>query len=234
MYLNKFPDFDGDLKDYIRVMRAYKNMSSTKLSKMIGKNRAYISQIENGHNKNPEYETLYKIFKILGVKEENIESYLYHFNVLSPEHLKHEEEMFIAKMENQDEDYYVAMAELEEERNEDFISEARPSYNSNDLMEDMSKAYIGEINEVLKVIFDEPSGMGFEIVKGLNRLTGDMTKNKQLYSFTSKILDKDLSLLDEPGMIKVLNVLIEELNRREQETIAFGKPKVIEPVKSLN
>ncbi|MGG3103631.1 hypothetical protein SRCM101294_00087 [Bacillus amyloliquefaciens] len=233
MYLNKFPDFDGDLKDYIRVMRAYKNISSTKLSEMIGKNRAYISQIENGHNKNPEYETLYKIFKILGVKEENIESYLYHFNILSPELLKHEEEIFIARTENKDEHYYEAMAELEE-NNEDFISEARANYNGNDLMEDMSKAYISEINEVLKVIFDEPSGKGFGIVQGLNKLTGSMTKNKLLYNFTSLILNKDLSLLDESGMIRVLNVLIEELNRREQETTAFGKPRFIEPVRSLN
>ncbi|XYR59826.1 helix-turn-helix transcriptional regulator [Bacillus amyloliquefaciens] len=76
-----------ELKDYIRVMRAYKNISSTKLSEMIGKNRAYISQIENGHNKNPEYETMFNMLKIFGVDEEEIDNVLGNYGICSNRHI---------------------------------------------------------------------------------------------------------------------------------------------------
>ncbi len=71
-----------DLKDFIRIQRAVKNISSTKLSEKLGKNRAYVSQIENGHNKKPDYTTLMKMFHILGVPEDEIEITLEQFNII--------------------------------------------------------------------------------------------------------------------------------------------------------
>ncbi|KIL32033.1 helix-turn-helix transcriptional regulator [Bacillus subtilis] len=71
-----------ELKDFIRIQRAYNKIASTKLSEMLGKNRAYISQIENGHNKNPEYETMFNMLKIFGVDEEEIDNFGELWNML--------------------------------------------------------------------------------------------------------------------------------------------------------
>ncbi|TII14777.1 XRE family transcriptional regulator [Bacillus subtilis] len=229
-----YPFYDGDLKDFIRIRRAYKNISSTKLSEMLGKNRAYISQIENGHNKNPDYETMYKAFKILGVDEKDIENYLYNFNILSPEYMQHLEDVAIGEMERPDE-YYIAKAEeYEREIEENFIAKNKAANDGFDLFKEMSDVYIGEIHRILKDIFDEPSGKGFEIVDGLNKLTGEMIRNEKLFNFTSKLFNSDLQRLDEQGMLKVLNTVIEETNRINKEKTAFGKPKIIKPIKSLD
>ncbi|WP_242730177.1 helix-turn-helix domain-containing protein [Bacillus altitudinis] len=71
-----------ELKDFIRIKRAVMNISSSDLSRTLGKNRSYVSQIENGYNKKPEYLTMKKMFGHLGLAEDEIEITLRHFNII--------------------------------------------------------------------------------------------------------------------------------------------------------
>lgn len=78
-------NFSGTLCEYLKFVRESKKMNSTTLSKLVGKSNAYVSHLEKGRYNKPDYETLYKILKILGIGEEKIEDYLLHFGILSPE-----------------------------------------------------------------------------------------------------------------------------------------------------
>ncbi|PAC78499.1 hypothetical protein CHI11_06305 [Bacillus velezensis] len=231
--INKFY-FDGDLKDFIRTRRAFKNISSTKLSEMIGKNRAYISQIENGHNKNPDYETMYKIFQILGVDENDIEPQLYHFNVISPERLRYEEENFETEMDKPEE-YYLAMAEEFTRRLDEEDTITKQDADSAALLrEDMTNEHIKLISKRLEKMGDDPSGRGYQIIDGLDRNIRSSFNDKNLYRFLACFFNLDISRLDEKGLLRILNTLIEETNRINKEKIAFGEPKIIPYIKSLN
>lgn len=75
-------DVNRKLKDFIRIQRAVMNISSSGLSRTLGKNRSYVSQIENGYNKKPEYLTMKKMFGLLGVPEDEIEITLEQFNII--------------------------------------------------------------------------------------------------------------------------------------------------------
>ncbi|MGK4040905.1 helix-turn-helix transcriptional regulator [Heyndrickxia oleronia] len=83
-----------DFGKYIKALRKVRRMNSTKLSKLIGKSSAYISHLENGRYKNPDYETACRILKLLGVSEEEIEPQLRKFHLYTSEYLTSEIENF--------------------------------------------------------------------------------------------------------------------------------------------
>jgi transcriptional regulator with XRE-family HTH domain len=56
----------------IRDLRAKQNMNARILARKVGKNHAYISQIETGRIKHPHLPTLKKILAILGCTENEI------------------------------------------------------------------------------------------------------------------------------------------------------------------
>ncbi|MFS1518545.1 helix-turn-helix domain-containing protein [Bacillus sp. SCS-151] len=51
----------------IKKHRKRKGINSKKLSVSIGKSDSYVSHLENGRNKNPDYKTLEKILEIIEV-----------------------------------------------------------------------------------------------------------------------------------------------------------------------
>ena len=78
-------DEENKLGSVVKYYRKKKKINSQELSKSLGKSGAYISQIENGHNKNPDYNTLLELFRKLGIAEENLEMYLEALGFKSPE-----------------------------------------------------------------------------------------------------------------------------------------------------
>jgi transcriptional regulator with XRE-family HTH domain len=74
---------DGNLSfgDLVKSLRKKAGISSTKLSNMLDKGDAYISQIENNRNKNPDYDTCFKLFEILNVEQDKIKDILTHYNI---------------------------------------------------------------------------------------------------------------------------------------------------------
>lgn len=56
----------------IKKVRKGKGMSQDKIEEKTGIRRDYLSKIENGHNDNPTFKTLYKIAEALGVKLSDI------------------------------------------------------------------------------------------------------------------------------------------------------------------
>ncbi|WP_390860093.1 hypothetical protein [Bacillus cabrialesii] len=102
------------------------------------------------------------------------------------------------------------------------------------LQENTTDELIKFISKRLKKMEDDPSGRGYQIIDGLNRNIRSSFDDKNLYRFLAYFFNLDISRLDEKGLLRVLNILIEETNRINKEKIAFGEPKKIEPIKSLD
>lgn len=128
-----------ELKDFIRIQRAYNKIASTKLSEMLGKNRAYISQIENGHNKNPEYETMFNMLKIFGVDEEEIDNVLGNYGICSNRHITKQ-----LKDHNKIETYFLSQEDMES-INQRLKNDAQEIAQELEGLNDKSKGYLIEL-----------------------------------------------------------------------------------------
>lgn len=89
-------DFGQELKR----IRTTAGISSKVLSSKVGKAVTYVSQIENGKIKSPDYNTCYLLLKELGIDKSKIESMLDYFGIISPEREKANLELNIKLMED--------------------------------------------------------------------------------------------------------------------------------------
>jgi transcriptional regulator with XRE-family HTH domain len=92
-------DFGQELKR----MRTTAGISSKVLSSKVGKAVTYVSQLENGKIKSPDYNTCHLLLKELGIDESKIEGILDFFGFISPEREKANLEMNIKLMEEEEE-----------------------------------------------------------------------------------------------------------------------------------
>jgi len=91
-------DFGKELKR----IRTNAGISSKVLSSKVGKAVTYVSQLENGKIKTPDYNTCFQLLKELGIEEHRIEGILDHFGFISPEREKANLEMNIRLMEEEE------------------------------------------------------------------------------------------------------------------------------------
>ncbi|MCM3444354.1 helix-turn-helix domain-containing protein [Metabacillus halosaccharovorans] len=239
------PNFDGDIGEYLHLLRRSKKVNSTDLSKAVGKSAAYISQIENGRNKNPDYKTMYEILKHLGIEENKIEDYLLHFYIKSPEREAWEEKQAILAMQpptEEDFEEWQKQAEFHEEQEKQDIHDGKVDQvfkkyfdetSEDDLVYDMIKENIKHMVYVFDDMVEHDLNNAFDLITGLGKVFDEVPTNENLYKFMIKLFSTKVPSLDEKGMLKVLNTLYEELNRVETERTKFGKPQLRQPIKEL-
>lgn len=85
--------------EYLKLLRKRSGIPSKKLANMVNKSAAYVSQIENGRNKRPEFDVAFELLKIVGVDEEKIESILEYYNIVSPLKEQENHEALVQKFE---------------------------------------------------------------------------------------------------------------------------------------
>ncbi|MCR1833170.1 helix-turn-helix domain-containing protein [Oceanobacillus caeni] len=225
-YLN----FDGTIGEFIKLHRKKQKISARDLSRELGKGDAYISQIENGRNKNPDYDVVYSIFQKVGIDEDKIEDYLESFNYLSPER---EQDLIDKQMHR----YEMTAEEFKQyEESEREIRNSNPEYfiNTGDgLLKEIINGRLNKINSILKDVSVEKSGEGFNLVKNLENTLNNMQNNKRLYLFIQKLFDNNLSLLDEDSFVRILNTLYDEMNKAEEENASWGKPNIKQKINKL-
>lgn len=243
--MNKYVlDYDGTLGQFVKFWRKAKKINSKELSKEIGRSDSYVSHLENDRYKNPDYETMYEIFKRIGIKEEKIEDYLFHFNIISPEREAWEEQQAIASMQPPTEEDWKHMQDeaefweqhMDKEIHNNEVNKVYQNYtdgNSEHLIEDIITENVKNIIYTLNNIKDHDTNDSYDLIIGLSNVFDELSTNAELYKFMSKFFSKKLSSLDNKGMIEVINALYKELNRIEKEKNVFGKPKEIKMIKSL-
>ena len=71
--------------EYVKSIRIRQGIGSRELSSLVGKGVSYISQIESGRNKNPDYTSSYVILKTLGLTDEDTEDTLNKYGIVENE-----------------------------------------------------------------------------------------------------------------------------------------------------
>lgn len=69
----------------LKRLRTFAGISTKTLSTKVGKAVTYVSQIENGKIKNPDYSTCYALMKEIGMDVNEIEGFLDYFGIIAPE-----------------------------------------------------------------------------------------------------------------------------------------------------
>lgn len=212
----------------IKIKRTRKGLGSRELSRLVGKAETYISQLERGLIKNPDYSTLYEIYKHLDQKD--IEQFLYNvYNIESPEA---EEARFRGAEEEADyandhPDEYL-QSQIEEYERQQLLDELNAIRQADLQLEwlENKEAELKTKNEKIK------KELSFFIDKNLDTFTGvinnvynivmSMRKSKEDYDFFTNLFKHDISNFSEESKKRVIEAIKEEY--KKSHTGGFGEP----------
>lgn len=216
------------------------------------KSPAYVSQIEKGRNKKPDYNVLFNIFKTIGVPIDRIEDYLDSFGFMSPEHekamiqaalykqnmsmeeyeemQKHEDEFWEEHNGKINDPDYVINRTIEKIDENEQGKERSVSNDGTQLLMDILNSDLNRINSTLSQFTFSNNKEGFKFVRNLESTLSNMPKEVTLSKFLILLFENNLDMLDEKGMVKVINTLYEELNRCQKEA-PWGVPPTKEILK---
>lgn len=206
----------------IKALRTKRGIGSRELSRLIGKAETYISQLERGLIKKPDYNTSFSILKHLGFKESGIEDFLYDYHqIKSPERIESEAEE-VANWEEKRVAEIEAMI-FQKQDTIDINQEYKENIENNDLdwfeSEWMKVLYqqLESKNEEIKreLSFNLEKNMKtFEsVLENLHSLITSMRKDKGNFDFFVGLFEHDLSILDEESKGKILKVVKEEMDK---------------------
>ncbi|WP_419893618.1 helix-turn-helix domain-containing protein [Oceanobacillus kimchii] len=251
-------NYDGTIGDFIREYRKASKISSRELAKLVGKSSGYVSQVESGRNKNPDYNVLFNIFKTIGVPNDRIENYLDSFGFVSPEReelliqdaihrqnmsieeyeemQRHEDEFWERHSDEMNDPNYLTAKTIEEMEGSEQDNNRSASSDGTQLLKEIFNSDINRINSSLSRIAFDNSAKDFKFIRNLESILSTMTKDSNMYKFLLLFFDNNLDLLDEEGMVKVINTLYKELNRYQKEApwgIPPTKEKLKQPINKL-
>lgn len=217
--------FEGTLGEFIKAIRKTKKINSVDLSKNIGRSGAYVSQIESGRNKNPDYDALYEIFKQLGIEEVRIDDYLEHFGYLSPDYIAMDE-AYIRQQEEQanDPEYQEHLIEQHIESYEQQLQFEEEDIYNYDWVEERENKIQNNIKEIEKTLsfFASKNTDTFEsVIENLHRLVGSMGKDKENYDFFTTLFKNDLTDLDKDNKNQIIEAIKTEWSK--PKTKGFGR-----------
>lgn len=203
--------FKGSFGEFVKNMRKRVNISSKKLSKMLDKGAAYISQIENGRNKNPDYDTAHKMMQILNFKEEQIEDILYKFGIKSPKKIKEEQEIddywLQVEMERaQDTQYQEHLLQMQIEQ---YDQQQEWLKNVEIDLQNKNK----DIQKELSYYIHRNLDTFTEVINNFHTMIMSMSKNKEDYDLFISMFKKDLTLLNNDGKKRIIETIAEEYKK---------------------
>ncbi|MBT2727487.1 helix-turn-helix domain-containing protein [Bacillus sp. ISL-75] len=208
----------------IKALRTKRGVGSRELSRLLGKAETYISQLERGLIKKPDYNTAFAILKHLGFTESGIDEFLDNFyQIKSPERIASESE----EVANWEEKRAAEIEEMWIQRQEEMDTDTDQEYPNvtlkngkinlesqwmMDLYEKME-----EINEEIKkeLSFNINKNMQtFEpVIKNLYSLITSMRKDRTNFDLFVGLFENDLSVLTIECKDKILKSVKEETNK---------------------
>lgn len=204
----------------IKALRTKRKIGSRELSRLIGKAETYISQLERGLIKKPDYNTAYDIMKHLEFTESNIEDFLYKFHhIKSPKRIESEAD----EVANWEEKRAAEIKEflLKNQEENDVIQEypmnklKKDSINiESEWLTDLIKNLEAKNDEIkMELSFNiENNAQVFEnIIDNLHSLLISMRKDRGNFNFFVGLLQNDLSKLSEESKYNILKTVKEEM-----------------------
>ncbi|CAG9611820.1 hypothetical protein BACCIP111899_00992 [Bacillus rhizoplanae] len=209
----------------IKALRTKRKLGSRELSRLVGKAETYISQLERGLIKKPDYTTAYDIMKHLGWEENNIEDFLYNFyHIASPEKINAEAEE-VADWEERrareiEEIWIQRKEELSdvEQYQQDKLTLPRKNFESKwmmDLHEQLKKKN-QEIKEELSFNIDKNIQTFENVINNLHSLLTSLREDRENFNFFIGLFENDLTNLGQESKDKILKAVKEEINKHNQ------------------
>jgi transcriptional regulator with XRE-family HTH domain len=184
----------------IRNLRLKRGINSKELSKMINRGDAYISQIENGKIKNPDYETSYNLLKTLGIENTRIEEILKKHNIKT---MEQQEAELIKALHIHDLFGQRVYYESDIESTDDFIYWY--SNTTNQLKQANDRIY-----QRFNVFIDKDFSTAQKVITSMDTLTGNMND----FYFFCMIISNDYSKIctskRDAFIVSIKNLITQE------------------------
>lgn len=210
----------------IKALRTKRKIGSRELSRLVGKAETYISQLERGLIKKPDYNTAFAIMKYLDFTESEIEKFLYNFyQIKSPEMIEAESK----EVANWEEKRAAEIEEMWSQRHEGIDTD--PHYQANNksknhmvnfesqwMMELVGKLERknDEIKEELSFNIDKNAQTFENVITNLHSLLTSMRRDRGNFNFFVGLFENDLSVLKEENKNNILKAVNEEIDKHNQ------------------
>lgn len=163
----------------LKKIREQVGYPSKPLSEKIGKAKTYVSQLERGRNRNPDFESCVKLLKELSFPINKIEDFLYSFGIMSEQRKEQELQQSIINFERNE--------RAKEEGNEDFIKYSYPwLFNDEKAINNLLKKI-----EHLETIFNSMVENDFSRAETVLTNITDLTKSKTSFDFFCSLFQYD-------------------------------------------
>ena len=163
----------------VKMLRTNAGIGSKELSRMIGKAVTYVSQLELGKIKSPDYNACYKILEAVGFPKQHIDRHLESFGILSPEL---EEHWLNANAE------YAQAQEAEIEANPDAYFEKWRQWYDEDQISDLKEATT-DLHKMLDVFIDRDLSRSQVVIGNME----NMLASKQNFEFLCALFTMNLA-----------------------------------------
>ncbi|MEI4771000.1 helix-turn-helix transcriptional regulator [Psychrobacillus sp. FJAT-51614] len=183
----------------LKKIRGQVGYPSKPLSKKIGKAITYVSQLERGLIKNPDFDACVKLLKELSFPINKIEDFLYSFGIISEQRKEQEIQQNIINFELNE--------RVKEEGNEDFIRYNYPwLFNDENAINSMQKKI-----EYLETIFNSMVENDFSRAETVLTNITDLTKSKTSFDFFCSLFQYNFFSIT-PEQRKELIKIIKSVN----------------------
>ncbi len=218
MILERMNKLDNSFGNYIKALRKSAGISSKQLASMLSRAPAYISQIENGRNKNPNYSAAYQILSILGVKEDMIEHKLHTFHIYSPEYYEAEAEL--AEKHANDPEYQEHMLQQARQiAEQESIMNKPATYWGEPLKDDWfnwfqtqdTSKQIIEIKATLDHLANSKAPNNTKLISNIYELVTKMRNDKELFEFFSELFKEDYTVFSFEKRNKIIKAINKEI-----------------------
>lgn len=176
----------------LKRLRSMAHVSSRELSKRVGKAPAYVSQLERGLIKIPDFSTCYSLFKLLGVDEDRIENMLQHFGIAPPRQLAQQIEW------------------AERQADEEDFKHKTNFYRRKFVRLEQS---VRSIDKVLYDLIEDDLDKADTVITNLLVLT----EEEKDFEFLCDMFEHDLSKLKRKNQLKILRFVTECVNEDHTE-----------------
>lgn len=195
-------DFGKELKTWREVAR----LSSRELSRRVGKAVTYVSQLERGLIKTPDYQTCYMLLKEVGIEESKIEEILNVFNIKSPERLREEELI---------EQHWIATEERRMREDPEGYMEYK--YEQALYVESVRLKEINDrLHQTLNVLIERDFSKAETVMDNLD----DLIRHKDDFSFFCSLFGYDyssLSLEERDTLLQTIGRFFAESGQKKEE-----------------
>lgn len=206
----------------IKALRTKRGIGSRELSRLVEKAETYISQLERGQIKKPDYNTAFSIMKHLGLTESSIEDFLYdYYQIKSPEKIESEAE----EVANWEEKRAAEIEQMWMRTQEEFYTD--PEYLENtesSKLDSFDSEWMGvlhqqldskteEIKRELSFNIDKNMKTFESVLENLHSLITSMRESKVNFDFFVGLFENDLTNLSKQNKESILKIIREELNK---------------------